>query len=77
MLADEIVEIAATEELSCAQFGLTARPQKLPNPNKPAVHGITAPELEASRPFGSVFVAFVWGVVENTLLSDEESSDDE
>ncbi len=80
MLADEIVEIAATEELSGAQFGLTAPPQKLPNPNEPAVHGITAPELEASRPFGSVFVdflAFVRGVAEKALLSDEESSDDE
>ena len=78
VLADEILEVAATTACSNAQFSTTVRPIEMPA--GPGVHGICDEELLTSPPFDVVFhqfVGFLRGVADHALADSDSSSEDD
>lgn len=78
VLADEILEVAATAACSNAQFSTTVRPIEMPA--GPGVHGICDEELLTSPPFDVVFhqfVGFLRGVADHALADSDSSSEDD
>ena len=76
-LTDEIVELGAVAHRSGARFASTVRPNQLPDPKEPTVHGIGVEELVGSPTFKDVFLRFadfLDKLTENAIETSESDS---